>query len=756
MNKRDALGFCGRGWSVFRVQPGRKTPLPGSRGLLDASADSDVVGRWWDEMPDANIGLALGASGLFCVDIEVPEHEWLDPLLECQTFTQCTASGGWHFVFRQPEDWKVPTVPLGALDDDAEIRGDGGYILLAPSQIYGSSSKTGLASRYQLVDGGEVALGPAWLMEKISTYMAKGARERAGLRLVHASIAQRHTDASSRLDELRQVLMSAVPGQRNHTLRSVACSVGRVVAGGYVSASDAEAMLEGWVSDWPSPRKNQDCIQRGVADGMGMQPWYPDDEPLSDAHVDGLIGSVALMAHQIDSEAVEAVEAPDTKAAPSVQHSASGQSTDDMRQDIVDRVAALSDVAGDFVELCESSAMYWQPAYAVASAIALGSVMGARRVVWPGRNPLTTSCYLLIAGDSAEGKSTAKAAISMCLDAWSDLRGGDTLGSAAANFQAIRMATDNGHGQIWVLDEYYKVIEAMANIQNAAFAENRAMLLEMATINTGTFRRKKSKLDSADGTLFDLLHVPGFSVLALSATEKLFQTLGKSSVADGFVPRHLLFMPQSQLPKKRRGAEAQPSARLMAAISAAKDIHASWVDRLGTKIWDGGHPVDVDDDARGIIADFGDGLDEMRREGRGSIPAPILGRGEEQAQRVAMCLAQLAQAGSKTLRIDAELAFLACDIVAMAMRDMASALAAHTYDSQYERHLGVLLRALERHAGVDGWVPWSKVLQACRVGNSQYIGQLVQHLAGAGEIEVRESGEKTQGPKAHHLRVVKK
>ena len=201
------------------------------------------------------------------------------------------------------------------------------------------------------------------------------------------------------------------------------------------------------------------------------------------------------------------------------------------------------------------------------------------------------------------------------------------------------------------------------------------------------------------------------------------------------------------------------SHRLRSAINAARMEHQAWVDGLGLSAWQG-VPVDASDEARGILEAFGDALDSERRQARGkgatTAPEAVLARGEEQAIRTAMCLGALAQAGSATIRVDAELAYLACDIVALSLADVAIALREHTSDSQYEGHLAQMRRTIAKLGGPDGWVPWSRILGSMRVGDTAYLGRLVGHLVAAEEAEVAEYQSARGGPKGKKIRLTER
>lgn len=79
-----ALEYVGRGWFVFPVcwpnasgscgcgrghEKGGKAPLADG-GYKSASMDLDRLEEWDRRWPDANIGIALGVSGLFVIDLD--------------------------------------------------------------------------------------------------------------------------------------------------------------------------------------------------------------------------------------------------------------------------------------------------------------------------------------------------------------------------------------------------------------------------------------------------------------------------------------------------------------------------------------------------------------------------------------------------------------------------------------------------------------------------------------------------------------
>lgn len=72
--ERAAIDLAERGYYVFPLLPGKKTPLiaraAGGNGHNDATRDERKILHWWTARPDANVGLACGASGVAVLDID--------------------------------------------------------------------------------------------------------------------------------------------------------------------------------------------------------------------------------------------------------------------------------------------------------------------------------------------------------------------------------------------------------------------------------------------------------------------------------------------------------------------------------------------------------------------------------------------------------------------------------------------------------------------------------------------------------------
>ena len=206
MMPQAALRLADLGYAVFPCLPGTKRPAT-PRGLLDASTDASQVERWWTAMPDANIAIATGAA-LFVLDIDGADNPWLAD--QPERFLDLAAGAAFAHTPRRPAlhlrapPGRTLRNSAGKIAPAVDTRANGGYILVAPSQVngVGYSWPNGELD----VKPGQLAEPPAWLLAMLD---APGVA------------------SSIRLDASQPA--NAIPsGQRNSTLTALGGSMRRV------------------------------------------------------------------------------------------------------------------------------------------------------------------------------------------------------------------------------------------------------------------------------------------------------------------------------------------------------------------------------------------------------------------------------------------------------------------------------------------------------------------------------------------------
>ena len=132
-----AKKYAEQHWQVFPLQPKQKTPIVKWADV--ATSDENMAVGWWDNNPEANIGIACGKrSGVIVLDVDAGHggYESMADLRERygeipETAVVKTGSGGEHIYFKHPGvEIRNSASKLGK---GLDIRGDGGYVVAPPS-----------------------------------------------------------------------------------------------------------------------------------------------------------------------------------------------------------------------------------------------------------------------------------------------------------------------------------------------------------------------------------------------------------------------------------------------------------------------------------------------------------------------------------------------------------------------------------------------------------------------------------------------
>lgn len=251
-----ALGYAGRGWSVFPLKPKKKAPLT-RHGWKDATTSEDTIREWWKQHPDANIGLACGPSGVVVLDFDEAKdgYEGGELLAKLQeefpTLTSQTG-GGWHFFYSQPNGEGVSNA-RGKLPKGVDVRGNGGYVVVPPS-IHPNGSI------YRWDKDLPIAPLPDFVLE-ILTPKRGLSHPRGGTPYGRRAMEQ----------ELAR-LACATEGERNETLNRVAFALGQLVSGGELDRNEVKRELEKVATSIGlSPVESRATIESGLSAG-GREP----------------------------------------------------------------------------------------------------------------------------------------------------------------------------------------------------------------------------------------------------------------------------------------------------------------------------------------------------------------------------------------------------------------------------------------------------------------------------------------------------
>ena len=265
-----ALDYVRCGIPVFPCNPIDKKPLT-ANGFKDATKDETQVLAWWQQYPNAMIGVPMGpASGMWATDLDIDPAKkidgkaTLDQLIAQRgalppTWTTITPRGGRHLIWIWDPNVEIRN-SAGKIGPGIDVRGNGGYVIWPPSR-----NATG--GTYQWEPGGPqtAALAPPWL-----TVLARARKVSAY--------------ANAALDRECKNVASAQPGKRNSTLNTAAFNLFQLVAGGALDEQEVRdrlfeaAQICGLVAD-DGAQQVWATIDSGAAAGR-QQPRTRPQSPL--------------------------------------------------------------------------------------------------------------------------------------------------------------------------------------------------------------------------------------------------------------------------------------------------------------------------------------------------------------------------------------------------------------------------------------------------------------------------------------------
>ena len=133
----DALSYYPLKWSIIPTKRDKRPLIPWSKYQKEIPSE-DTLKKWWADYQDANMAVVTGrVSGIVVIDIDGPLGEVAYKSLFGEihkTVRQKTGKeGAYHLVFRYPKDGSGKLGNSARQAEEIDCRGDGGYILIAPS-----------------------------------------------------------------------------------------------------------------------------------------------------------------------------------------------------------------------------------------------------------------------------------------------------------------------------------------------------------------------------------------------------------------------------------------------------------------------------------------------------------------------------------------------------------------------------------------------------------------------------------------------
>lgn len=292
--KSAALGHAKNGLYVIPLVENSKRPLI-SDWQNRATTNPLQIESWWNEHPNANIGIACEVSNLIIIDLDtskgaVPPAPWQEKGIQdgegvfkevchqaskeypSSTYTVITPSGGKHLYFYDENE----PIKQGAQVNGwwrVDTRSRGGYIVAEGSRI--RNGDTGVTESY--ISGGKFSTVhnfPEWLRKLISVKNIES-NPNAFPITQHYSLSQKSNFsrefAEQILSERCALIRSTPEGSRNQLLVRHATYIGKIIASGALEERTATtSLLEAAIQSGLTKFEAVSAIKSGLSYGKKL------------------------------------------------------------------------------------------------------------------------------------------------------------------------------------------------------------------------------------------------------------------------------------------------------------------------------------------------------------------------------------------------------------------------------------------------------------------------------------------------------
>jgi hypothetical protein len=473
----EAQRLATLGYRVFPITPGDKAPPLVTDWPNVATADSEAVETWWQQWPEANVGLAT--AGLLVVDTDTladgAPNQWphdTERALELAAAPGArTPRGGTHRFFRQPAGRAWASTTNATLHVDT--RADGGYVV-APASVVNGKSYIWLDGSALDCEPDKLAEPPAWLLAALY-----GGREHAP-----SVRSDRPGDANPIPD-----------GQRNGTLTRYAGSMRRE---GHDRGTIEAALL--------------------AANQRRCNPPLPDDE----------VRKIARSVSRYEPDQLAVALAEDWAGQALADAPAPGGPADPgPTPEHLLRIPGFIDRVIDFNLEC---APYPNPTLAFAGALALQSFLSARKV----RDVLDnrSSLYLIALANSGAGKDYPRTTNQQVLMHTGQL---DCVGDAIASGEGLADFLALKPAALMQIDEVDGMLRAIKSGKDQRLEAIVGVLLKIYTSANSQYPMRVKA-----GREHSFIDQPGLTLLATCIPSRFYESMSPDLLVNGMFARTIV------------------------------------------------------------------------------------------------------------------------------------------------------------------------------------------------------------------------
>lgn len=266
-----ALHYAQHGVPVFPCGPDKR-PLT-EHGFKDATTKATQIKKWWQDHPNALIGMPTGEpTGIDVLDIDDPHTFAAECNLGFSGHTVVKTRKGFHVWFeRDPsKPLKSRVRPMPA----ADTRGDGGYVIVPPSRHDDGA--------YYFEHSEPLKPVP----QELLTRVVKAPKKKAENQVKPNALPFCSMYGAQALRLECEAIRSAQDGKQEFTLNAAALKIGALVGGGELdprTAHDELLSAAMQMEDFdPGKPWTEDQLKAKIARGLDHGARNPRSAPIAD------------------------------------------------------------------------------------------------------------------------------------------------------------------------------------------------------------------------------------------------------------------------------------------------------------------------------------------------------------------------------------------------------------------------------------------------------------------------------------------
>lgn len=726
-----ALAYIKLGWYIFPLCPGQKVPIT-KHGVKDATTDEALIRKWWEKWPDANIGLACGkVSGVYVVDIdrsETGDVNGFDSLKEFpelpHTISQSTPRGGCHVFY-----WtNNPPANRNSFRPGIDIRGDGYYVVLAPSihpngGVYEWIFPPWNDSPAEFPDFMRPTTRSPWNPKgETRTFIVLD-------ELSSVPVAAANVDVLSRARLYLTQCDAAIQGQAGHS--KLLWAAVAMVRGFLLPDDQALTLLEREYNprcvppwDLSIPKEAKD-FRRKVGEAHKVTPDKPDGWLLEgDAYKS--IDSSQVMTQAEVLALIKHEEAKKFTGNLDVLGSLSSAPADGI--DIM-RPPGL---VGDICDWINDTAMRRQPFLSLACTLAFCGVLFGRKV--KDHIGTRTNIYTLGIANSSAGKNHAQNQIRNICDKAGclDLLGGVNVTGDAA----IESKLSASPSTLFLWDEIGFLLSYVKSGLSKHHAGLIPFLMQLYSSSGSVFLGR----EYADEEKQRKIIQPCCCIYGVSSPERFMPGLTPEQVIDGWLARCMVFRAEEMPKKERKDCVAYPPDEIV-------EMVRKWHDRIiiegnqgnlvplisfdKTGEGSAASPTQIEvpntDNSEDVFVQF-DNFCEKKGKASEYFCSLWL-KGEENARKIALIVASGVDFDRP--KITTPIAKYACSLVSYLLEDFCRVTAPKISSCQLDTYKQKILEIIDGE-GIEGCLPRT-ITRFARWSSKKQRESIMSDLVEAGE-----------------------